>query len=259
MRKHIFRSVLCILIFAAVALANSKWVFDSFLFGPVKSDFVTYEFLCSFTNYIRPMLCNVSSLLCPQQGLCFKELNIVFLNTELFGQFMAQIQVSLVLGLVASFPYVIWEIWRFVRPALSEKEAKKSSSIIIFSSLFFFVGLVFAYFLIIPFSLSFATNYIVSSQIENRFTFDNYVGFFTMMLLGSGAVFELPMVVFFMAKIGLLSASFMKTYRRHAVVVILIVAAIITPSPDMFTMMVVAAPIYVLYELSILIAQKINP
>jgi sec-independent protein translocase protein TatC len=259
MRKHIFRSVLCILIFAALTIINSKWVFDSFLFGPVKSDFITYELLCNFTNYIRPMLCNVSSLLCPQEGLCFKDLNIIFLNTELFGQFMAQIQVSIVLGFVASFPYLIWEIWRFVRPALSENESRKSATIILGSSFFFFIGLLFAYFLIIPFSLSFATNYMVSGQIENRFTFDNYVGFFTMMLLGSGVVFELPMVVYFLAKLGFITASFMRNYRRHAVVVIMIVAAIITPSPDMFTMMVVAVPIYVLYELSILIAQKINP
>lgn len=259
MRKHIFRSVLCIAIFAILALANSKWVFDSFLFGPVKSDFVTYKLLCSFSNYVRPLLCQISSLLCPQEGLCFHDLNIVFLNTELFGQFMAQIQVCIVLGLVASFPYIIWEIWRFVRPALSESESKKSGLIIIGSSFFFFLGLVFAYFLIIPFSLSFATNYMISAQIENRFTFDNYVGFFIMMLLGSGAVFELPMVVFFLAKLGFLSASFMRTYRRHAVVVIMIVAAVITPSPDMFTMTVVAVPIYILYELSILIAHKINP
>jgi sec-independent protein translocase protein TatC len=164
-----------------------------------------------------------------------------------------------VLGIVAAFPYIIFEIWRFVRPALSEEESKKSSRIIIFSSLFFFMGVLFAYFLVVPFSLSFANSYVISSQIENRFTFDNYVGFITMMMLGSGLVFELPMIVYFLAKMGLLTATFMRTYRRHAIVVILIVAAVITPSPDMFTMMVVAVPIYFLYELSIILAQKINP
>jgi sec-independent protein translocase protein TatC len=121
------------------------------------------------------------------------------------------------------------------------------------------MGVLFAYFLVVPFSLSFANSYVISSQIENRFTFDNYVGFITMMMLGSGLVFELPMIVYFLAKMGLLTATFMRTYRRHAIVVILIVAAVITPSPDMFTMMVVAVPIYFLYELSIILAQKINP
>lgn len=259
MRKHIMRAVLAIVIFAGIALANTRWVFDSFLFGPVKSDFITYRLLCKFSMWVRPILCNVSSVFCPEEGLCMKDFKITFLNTELFGQFISQIQICIVLGIVAAFPYIIFEIWRFVRPALSAEEASKSSRIIIFSSLFFFVGVLFAYFLVIPFSLSFANSYVISNQIENRFTFDNYVGFITMMMLGSGLVFELPMIVYFLAKMGLLTATFMRTYRRHAVVVIMIVAAVITPSPDMFTMMVVAVPIYFLYELSILLANKINP
>jgi len=259
LRKHLFRIAIVMVSLSAIALANSSFVFDKILFGPVKSDFFTYRFLCAFTNKIRPILCDFSSLLCPEEGLCFKDIHIQFLNTELFGQFIAQLQVCILLGFVASFPFIIYEVWRFVKPALSPEESKKASAIIIFSSLFFFLGVAFAYFLIIPFSLSFATNYVVSAQIENRFTFDNYTGFVSMMMLGCGAVFELPMIVYFLAKMGLLTASFMRAYRRHAIVVIMIVAAIITPSPDMFTMMVVAIPIYFLYELSILLANRINP
>lgn len=259
MRLHIMRSVAAILIFAVIALANTHWVFNSFLFGPVKGDFITYKLLCKFSQWVRPLLCNVSPLLCPEEGLCVHDLKIVFLNTELFGQFISQLQICLVVGLVAAFPYIIWEIWRFVRPALSAEEAKKSTAVIVLSSVFFFVGVLFAYFLVIPFSLSFANSYTLSANIENRFAFDNYVGFITMMMLGSGLIFELPMIVYFLAKLGLLSASFMRNYRRHSIVAILITAAIITPSPDMFTMMVVAVPIYVLYELSILLAHRINP
>lgn len=259
MRMHLFRSAAAILIFAILAFVNTDWVFNSFLFGPIKEDFFTYQMLCKFSLWVRPILCNVSLLFCPEEGLCIHNLKIVFLNTELFGQFISQIQICLVVGLVAAFPYIIWEIWRFVRPALSPEEAKKSSSVILFSSVFFFIGVLFAYFLVIPFSLSFANSYTLSDSIENRFAFDNYVGFITMMMLGSGLIFELPMIVFFLAKMGLVSASFMRSYRRHSIVAILIVAAVITPSPDMFTMLVVAVPIYVLYELSILLAQKINP
>jgi sec-independent protein translocase protein TatC len=259
MRNHILRSVLAIVVCAIVALVNTEWVFNTLLFGPVRNDFITYRMLCRFSQWIRPLLCRISSLLCPEEGLCVHDLKITFLNTELFGQFISQIQICIVVGVVAAFPYVLWEIWRFVRPALSYGEMKKSRSIILFSSFFFFIGVLFAYFLVIPFSLNFANGYTISSHIENRFSFDNYVGFITMMLLGSGLVFELPMVVFFLAKSGLLSASFMREYRRHAIVIILIAAAIITPSPDMFTMLIVAVPIYFLYELSILIAKRINP
>lgn len=259
LRGHLFRSAVAILIVTIILLIYSKWVFDSLIFGPVKGDFITYRVLCHFSNMIRPMLCNVSPLLCPDKGLCMDGLNIKFMNTELFGQFITQIQISFVLGMVAAFPYVLWEIWRFIKPALSESEASKSSRIILFSSFFFFLGVAFAYFLIIPFSLNFAASYYISGQINNFFTLDNYIGFVTMMMLGCGIVFELPMIIYFLAKLGIITAAFMRTYRRHAIVVILILAAVITPSPDMFTMTLVAIPIYMLYELSILVAARVNP
>ena len=259
LRKHILRSVMAIVVVTIIALIYSKWVFDSLIFGPVKSDFITYRVLCHLSNTIRPMLCRVSPLLCPDKGLCFEGLSIKFMNTELFGQFMTQIQISVVLGFVAAVPYILWEVWLFIRPALSEKEAKSSGRIVGFSSLFFFLGVAFAYFLIIPFSLNFAAGYNISGQINNFFTLDNYIGFVTMMMLGCGIVFELPMIIYFLAKLGIITASFMRQYRRHAIVFILILAAVITPSPDMFTMTIVAIPIYFLFELSIIVASRVNP
>ena len=259
LRGHLFRSAVAILIVTIILLIYSKWVFDSVIFGPVKGDFITYKILCHFSNMIRPILCNVSPLLCPDTGLCMTDLNIKFMNTELFGQFITQIQISFILGFVAAFPYVLWEIWRFIKPALSESEASKSSRVILFSSFFFFLGVAFAYFLIIPFSLNFAAGYYISGQINNFFTLDNYIGFVTMMMLGCGIVFELPMIIYFLAKLGIITAAFMRQYRRHAIVVILILAAVITPSPDMFTMTLVAIPIYLLYELSIVVAARVNP
>ena len=259
LRGHLFRSAVAIVLVTIVLLIYSKWVFDTLIFGPVKGDFITYRALCHFSNYIRPILCNVSPLLCPDKGLCVDSLSMKFLNTELFGQFITQIQVSITLGFVVAFPYVLWEVWRFVKPALSEGEAKKSSRVIIFSSMFFFTGIAFAYFLIIPFSLNFASSYFISGQVNNFFTLDNYIGFVTMMMLGCGIIFELPMIIFFLAKLGIVTALMMRTYRRHAFVVILIIAAVITPSPDMFTMTIVAIPIYLLYELSIVVAGRVNP
>ncbi|MBS1625274.1 MAG: twin-arginine translocase subunit TatC [Bacteroidetes bacterium] len=259
LRQHIFRAAICVILITIVMLYKSSWVFDQLIFGPVKSDFLTYRALCHLSNSIRPLLCKFSPLLCPDKGLCFDGLDIKFMNTELFGQFMTQIQISIVLGVVFSFPYIIWEIWRFIRPALSENEARKSGRIVVFSSIFFFVGVAFAYFLIVPFSLNFAYGYQISGQVSNMFTLDNYISFVTMMMLGSGAIFELPMIIFFLAKMGIITAQFMRQYRRHAIVVILILAAVITPSPDMFTMTIVAIPIYFLFELSIVVAARVNP
>ena len=259
LRAHLFRSALVVMGITIVLLVKSKWVFDSLIFGPVKNDFITYRILCHLSNLIRPILCKFSPLLCPDKGLCMDSLDIKFINTELFGQFMTQIQISLVLGLVFAFPYILWEIWRFIRPALSETEAKKSGRVVVFSSFFFFLGVAFAYFLIVPFSLNFAYGYQISSQINNLFTLDNYISFVTMMMLGCGVVFELPMIIYFLAKLGIITAGFMRTYRRHAIVAILILAAVITPSPDMFTMTIVAIPIYFLFELSIVVAARVNP
>jgi sec-independent protein translocase protein TatC len=259
LRGHLFRSAVAIVVCTAVLVYYSRWVFDSLIFGPVKGTFITYRALCHFSNIIRPMLCNISPILCPNKGLCLEGLDIKFLNTELFGQFITQIQVSLTLGFVVAFPYILWEIWSFIKPALSETEARKSSRVVFFSSFFFFIGVAFAYFIIIPFSLNFAAGYYISGQINNFFTLDNYIGFVTMMMLGAGIVFEMPMIIYFLAKLGIITALFMRTYRKHAVIVILIVATVLTPSPDVFTMTLVAIPMYILYELSIIVAARVNP
>jgi sec-independent protein translocase protein TatC len=259
LRWHIIRSLIAIIVVTVFALIYSNWVFDSVIFGPVHGNFPTYRALCWLTETIRPLLCQYSPLLCPEKGLCIDGIGIKFMNTELFGQFITQIQMSITFGFIVAFPYILWELWSFVKPALSESEAKKSSAIILASSLFFFVGVLFAYFLIIPFSLNFAAHYMVSGVINNMFTLDNYIGFITMMMLGCGIVFELPMIIYFLAKINIITATFMRDYRRHAIIVIMVLAAVITPSPDMFTMMIVAVPIYILYELSILVAARVNP
>ncbi len=247
LRWHLVRSVGAIALLAIVFFLNSGFVFDKLLFGPTKDNFITYQALCSIAQRFNL-----------PETLCVGGMHVQLMNTELFGQFITQLKTAFVLGFIVAFPYVLWELWRFVRPALMEQEAKSVSKVIFFSSVFFFVGVAFSYFIIVPFSVNFAFNYIVSEQIDNRITLDNYISFFTMMSLGIGLIFELPMIAIILARFGILTSTTMKTFRRHAIVVILIVAAIITPSPDVFTQMLVAVPMYILYELSIFAAKRVE-
>jgi sec-independent protein translocase protein TatC len=202
-------------------------------------------------------VCIIGEYLNLGNSVCIdQDIPIQLQNTAMFGQVTLLIQYSIIIGFVLAFPYIIFELWRFVAPALSEKDQKKTSLVILACSLFFFIGVLFCYFVIIPFSVNFAVNFSISSKIKNNFTIENYIDFFTVMLLAIGAVFELPMVVYFLSKLGILKAATMQNVRRYAIVIILIVSGIITPSPDVFTQCLVAVPIYILYELSIFIAAR---
>ena len=163
----------------------------------------------------------------------------------------------MIVGLIASFPYIIWELWRFVAPALSGEEQKKTSRVIMACSVFFYVGILFCYFIIIPFSVNFAMTFSINAAaITNMTSLDNYIDNFTVLLLAVGVVFELPMIVYFLSKLGILTSATMRDKRRYAVVIILIAAGVITPSPDLFTQCLVAVPVYMLYEFSIFIAAR---
>ena len=186
------------------------------------------------------------------------DLNIHLQNTAMFGQINLLFQYAFVLGVVISFPYIIWELWRFIAPALQESEAKKTSRVILACSGFFFAGILFCYFIVIPFSLNFAVSFTVSPTIKNDFTIDNYIDFFTIMLVAIGGVFELPMIVYFLARMGILGPDIMRKYRSYAIVVIVIIAAMLDPSPDVFSQCLIGLPIYILYELSIFIAARVE-
>lgn len=247
LRWHIIRSFIAIAAIAIAAFIKSDWVFDYFLFAPTHSSFPTYRLLCKLGGWFGF-----------DAEVCHKEIAFKLVNFELSGQFMVQLQTSFILGFVVAFPYIIWELWRFVQPALSESERNKTSLVILFSSVFFMLGAAFGYFVIIPFSINFFSSYVVSESITNTFSLSNYNEFFTMILLGCGLFFELPMVVYFLSKLGILGPETMRTYRKHALVVILVIAAIITPSPDAFTQLVVAIPVFFLYELSILVSAAVQ-
>lgn len=245
LRWHLLRSVVAVVICASLVGIYYDVVFDKIILGITSKDFPTYKLMCSVGEKLHI------------SGICIdKDIPIELQNISMFGQITLLFQYSLIIGFVLAFPYIIFELWRFVAPALNETQQKKTSQIILACSFFFFVGVLFCYFIIIPFSVNFAVGFSISSKIKNNFTIENYIDFFTVMLLALGTVFELPMVVYFLSRLGILGAKTMRSVRRYAVVVILIVAGILTPSPDIFTQCLVAVPIYFLYELSIFIAAR---
>lgn len=246
LRWHLLRSVIAVVVCAALVGVYYDFVFNNIILGITSKDFPTYKIMCQAGERLHL-----------KDAICIdKDIPLQLQNTAMFGQITLLFQYSLIIGFVLAFPYIIFELWRFVAPALSEQQQKKTSQIILACSFFFFVGVAFCYFIIIPFSVNFAVSFSISDKIKNDFTIENYIDFFTVMLLSIGLVFELPMVVYFLSRLGILGAGTMRNVRRYAVVVILIAAGILTPSPDVFTQALVAVPIYMLYELSIFIAAR---
>jgi len=247
LRWHIVRSLIAVTIGASVVFIKKSFVFDTLIFGPTTKDFLTYRGLCW-----------VSDRISLGKALCIDVFNFNFINIELAAQFVVHLKTSVLLGFIIAFPYIFWEFWRFIKPALHEHESRYAKGIVFFSSLLFFSGVLFGYFILVPTMLNFLGNYQVSGQVMNSFTLTNYIGFISMFVLLSGAIFELPMVVYFLSKLGLLTPGMMRNYRKHAVIVILIAAAVITPSPDIGSQILVFIPVYFLYEISIFISARVE-
>jgi sec-independent protein translocase protein TatC len=243
LRWRLVRSISAIIVFSLTAFLMKDFIFSKVLFGPTKVDFYTYKLLCRLSERF-----NLA------EAICVKSINYQIVNLELAGQFMVHIKTSLALGLIFAFPYLVWELWLFIKPGLYDTEIKASRSAILSSAVLFFVGVLFGYYILTPFSVNFFAGYNVSDTIQNTFSLTNYINFVTMFVLLSGLMFQLPVVVFFLAKIGLVSAALMREYRKHSLVGIMVISAIITPA-DIGTMIIVAVPLYILYEISIFIAQ----
>ena len=246
LRWHVVRIVIAIAITSVVMFFFKEFMFDVILFGPKKIDFPTYRAMCWLGNKL-----NVD-------GLCITELPFKLQSIELSQQFTLHMWTAIVAGFIVSFPYVFYEIWKFISPALTQTELTYTKGVVFFSSLLFVLGVLFGYYVIAPLSINFLGSYSVSNEVENIFTLDSYISIITNLTLASGIVFELPIVVYFLSKIGLLTPAFMQNYRRHAIVVILIIAAVITPSPDVTSQMLVFVPLYGLYEISIFISAVVN-
>ncbi|MEJ7736218.1 MAG: twin-arginine translocase subunit TatC [Chitinophagaceae bacterium] len=244
LRWHIMRSVIALLVGAIVVFVKMDFFFDSIVMGPAHKDFITYK-----------VLCNVSHSLGLGAGMCLNDINLKLISTEMSSQFMMSFTISLVGGFILVFPYIFWEFWRFTKPALTPKEQKKTRGVIFWVSLMFFLGVAFGYYLIAPYTVNFFASYTLSPLIANTFTVSDYVDNIVSLILGTGVVFQLPLVVFFLSKIGVLTPAFLRTNRKYAFVIILIIASVITP-PDVISMMIVTIPILALYEISIWISAK---
>jgi len=243
LRWHLVRSASVVLIFGIFLFIFQKEVYENFLLAHRKSDFITYQLFCDFFNLFRldSSFCRVS----------FKD-NLISLKPT--QQLMNSIWSSFILGIILSFPYLLWELWKFISPGLTLKEVRNSKGFIFAASLLFFLGIAFSFYIIAPISIHFLYNYQITDLIQNNFTMDSHIGLVTNMLLGVSILFELPVLVFFLTKIGLITPAFLKKYRKHALVVVLIVAAIITP-PDVASQIIVAIPIVILYEVSIKVSK----
>ena len=244
LRWHLMRSVAVVFTLSIVLFFYNDFIFGTVLFGPKHADFITYRLMCKLSHYIGA-----------GNSMCIKEIKFSLINTDLAGQFTMHMWISFVAGIVLGIPYVLWELWRFIQPALHQKEKNNTRGFVFYASALFIIGVLFSYYIIVPMSVNFLGNYQVSEDVVNMVSMDSYISVVTTLVLATGIVFELPILVYFLTKFGVISPQYMRKYRKHALVVILIVAAVITPSPDVSSQLLVAFPLYMLYELSIFVSR----
>lgn len=246
LRWHLIRSVIAILIVAIVAFIFKDFIFDVLLFGPKQKDFITYRWFCS-----------ISQTLGQGNSFCIDELPFRIQSRTMAGQFSAHLWTSILAGFILAFPYIIFEFWKFISPGLYEKERKNARGFIFIASMLFFIGVLFGYYIVTPLSINFLGNYSVSSEIFNDFDLSSYIGLLRASVLAAGIIFELPIIVYFLTKVGIITPDFLRKNRKISLVVVLSLSAIITP-PDIASQIIVSIPILVLYEVSILISRIVT-
>lgn len=246
LRWHLIRSVIAVIIAAIIIFIFIRDITDDIIMAPTKPGFIATQWFCKLGKLLHI------------DSLCLQTASIRFQETAMTGQFLSSFNIAFIGGFVLAFPYIFWEMWKFVRPALSDKERRQTTGIIFWVSVLFFLGVLFGYMVLTPFMVSFYANYVLSSQIEIKPTFSDYLENLIYTTVGIGLLFQLPLLVLLLSKIGIVTAAFLKKYRRHAFVVIIIAAAIITPSTDPFSLTIVTIPLYLLYEASISLAKKVE-
>jgi sec-independent protein translocase protein TatC len=249
LRWHIIRSVIVWLVAAISIFVYIDWVYDTIILAPANEKFITYSGLCRLGNWLHL-----------GDSFCMPPVKINFQVTEVNGTFTSAITIAMIGGLIVAFPYIFWELWRFVKPALSPKERKYGTGSIFYVSLCFFTGAAFGYYLLAPFTFNFLASFTLgkSGMIQYRPAINDYIDSLTNLILGCGIAFELPVLTFVLAKLGIVTGSFLKKYFKFAFVIILVVAAIITPSPDWTSQFLVAIPLTLLYWISILLALRVE-
>ena len=245
LRWHLIRSTIAVVIIGLVAFLAKGFIFDVLLFGPKSPEFPTYRLLCHLSNMIGL-----------EDSFCFNEEAFRIQSRTMAGQFSAHIWTSITVGIVVAFPYIIFEFWRFISPGLHKNERRNSRGFIIIASLLFFTGVLFGYYVVTPLSINFLGNYRVSEQVFNDFDLSSYTSLVRTSVLASGLIFELPIIMYFLTKIGVVTPEYLKKYRKFALVIVLILSAIITP-PDIASQVIVAVPVIILYEISIIISRRV--
>lgn len=242
LRWLLVRSTIAVLIAATALFFVSDYIFDEIIFGPINPNFITYRFFCDLSHSLGFA-----------ESICVTEMDFIVQNTAMEGQVNILIWMCIVGGFILGFPYILWELWKFISPALYEKERKNAKVFIFIASLLFFLGVLFGYFVVVPMSINFFATFKVSSIVKNEFNIDSYIGMIKTSVIASGLYFELPIVIYFLTKLGLVTPDFLRKYRKWGIVIILIVAAIVTP-PDVVSQIMVAIPMLLIYELSIILS-----
>lgn len=246
LRWLLVRSTSAIIIMAiATYILNecfNNFIFEDIIFAPTRADFFTYTYFCELSHQIGFA-----------DSICITELPFIIQNTDMEGQINIFIWTCITAGFILAFPYILWELWKFISPALYEKERKNVSVFIFVASILFFLGVLFGFYVIIPMSINFCATFSVSKMIQNQFTIDSYIGMMKTSVIASGLFFELPIIIYFLTKLGLVTPSFLRKYRKYSVVIVLIIAAIVTP-PDVVSQIIVSIPMLLIYEASIFIS-----
>ena len=246
LRWHLVRSVIAVIIFTSLAFWQWEFLVNEVIMGPRHKGFWTYGILCKIGTALH------------MDGWCFEGFNEKMIITEVAGGFNFMINMCITAGLVVAIPYFLYEIWKFIKPALHDKERKAASGFVFYASALFLLGVLFGYYIVAPMSIRFLIGFKVSDEVSSMITVSSYMSTLTTLTIGSGLVFELPILIYLLASLGILSAALMRKTRRYAILIILIIAAIITPTPDMITMSVVAVPLLFLYEIGIWVAAGVG-
>lgn len=246
LRWHVIRAGASIIVFAIIAFVYIKEIYQYVIIAPAKPDFWTYRMLCKLSEVVG------------YDDLCVKQLNFTLQALGLGDNFTMSMTSSLIAGLVFAFPYAFWEVWSFIKPGLKASERRSARGAVFYVTFLFLSGILFGYYVVTPLAINFLANFQLDPSIINQFSITSYISLVSTLTLACGVAFQLPIVVFVLAKVGVLTPSFMREYRKHAMIVILIVAAVITPSPDIYSQIIVAIPLFLLYEVSIFVAGKVE-
>jgi sec-independent protein translocase protein TatC len=245
LRKRLIRIIMAWLVMSIVAFINRNIIFDKIILAPKDNDFISYRLLCQLGHFMHI------------DSLCM-DTHIKLINYNLSGQFMTHMTISMVAGLILAMPYVFWQLWQFIKPALYENERRYARSAVYVMSALFILGILFSYYLIVPWTLNFLGTYQVSASVENQIALGSYISTVVSVILWMGVTFEFPVVIFVLAKLGIVTPEFLKVNRKYAFVIVLILAAIITP-PDIPSQVIATIPLWALYEASILVAKSVAP